>query len=280
MSNPIFVYDVTIPADVVSDRMVIEDWLKENTKKWCYQKEKGEETGYLHWQLRFSLNDKQRIKQVIDAFQAMDMAGCHVSPTSEAGAKAAQFYKYCTKGYTRIEGPYADNIKPKYMSAKVKKMLDEGLRPWQKQVLESDPEQEVIHVIVDEDMDGWGKSSMVDWVLYFNNGLIIPSIWDTATKIMGYVFQSHHVTDGRLYLVDMPRAEDSHAKQKEMYSALEMIKNGHICDWRQGHVGMEQIPPPSLWVFCNKKPNLKLLSPRKWRIYTVERETYSLRLIN
>lgn len=277
MTNPIFVFDITIPYDSVT-KDNLEHWCKKTAKKWCFQREKSLKTEYDHWQVRVSLNNKMRIKQMINECQAQEFVGCHVSPTQEEVANSkALFYKYVTKEDTRVEGPWADNLKPKYMTKKVKTMMENGLFPWQQYLLDCDPDDEAINVIVDPEMGGMGKTSMVDWVAYWDLGLIVPGIWDTATKIMGYVYQCSGRIAGRTYLVDLPRAEDSIAKQKELYCALEEIKNGHVYDWRQGNVGFEQIPPPNLWVFANSKPNPKLLSPRKWKLWTVDKVTKELK---
>ena len=59
--NPVAVFDFTLKAEGIT-REQVEKWLKLECKTWTFQLEKGEETGYLHWQGRCSYRNKKKLR--------------------------------------------------------------------------------------------------------------------------------------------------------------------------------------------------------------------------
>ena len=66
-NNAICVYDFTASKDK-TDFEVLKNLLITHCKKWVFQLEKGEETGYEHYQGRFSLKIKKRLNECIKLF--------------------------------------------------------------------------------------------------------------------------------------------------------------------------------------------------------------------
>uniref|UniRef100_UPI004048BC6C hypothetical protein n=1 Tax=Algoriphagus sp. TaxID=1872435 RepID=UPI004048BC6C len=116
--NALCAWDFTLPAECLN-LSELKEFLKEHCKSWCFQKEKGADTGYLHWQGRVSLKVKARKGPTLEK--------CHWSPTSTEN-KDNDFY--VMKGDTRVEGPWSD--KDIYIPRQTR---DITLRPWQLQVL-------------------------------------------------------------------------------------------------------------------------------------------------
>lgn len=90
-------------ADCIAEAPVLEKWLKDNTKNFIFQLERGEESGNLHFQGYLQLETKDRdtalAKKLRDAGFKM-----HVAPSSTAGKQALQ--DYAMKDDTRVQGPW------------------------------------------------------------------------------------------------------------------------------------------------------------------------------
>ena len=60
--NGVFCWDFTLDGEVECEE--VKEWLKKLAKKWCFQLEKGEKTGYVHYQGRVSLIVKVRMPEL------------------------------------------------------------------------------------------------------------------------------------------------------------------------------------------------------------------------
>lgn len=98
MTNAVYVYDLTIPQEG-TDKDELETYFNVICSKWTYQLEKGEETGFLHYQCRVSLVKKVRITGAIKLFEKYK---AHVSITF---AKNMGNDFYVMKEDTRVDGP-------------------------------------------------------------------------------------------------------------------------------------------------------------------------------
>lgn len=259
----ICVWDFTLKAENIPSENLLTA-LKVGCKHWAFQLEESD-TGYLHYQGRISLKVKARLNQAKGIFG--EWVGVHLSPTSNAN-RDNEFY--VLKADTRKDGPWTDrDPPPRFQSRKVRVLLDQGLRPWQKMVVESNPEEEVINYIYDPLMNGLGKSSLVDYLEWKGIGALVPAVWGDATKLMGYICKN---PIAKIYLVDVPREL---TRPKDLYMVLEEVKNGRAYDWRHETM-LKRFDEPAIWVFGNSPPPLKALSPRKWRVWVVDRTTMSL----
>nr|WCD56390.1 MAG: replication associated protein [Smacoviridae sp.] len=72
-------------------------------------------------------------------------------------------------------------------------------------------------------------------------------------------------TEAKAFVFDIPRSDDG-KREKQMWSAIEQIKNGYLYDkrntWREAW-----IDPPKILVFTNSPPNKECLSKDRWRTY-------------
>lgn len=250
-------WDVTCPKDAVTKDEIIKI-LKNNCKKWTFQLEVGE-SGYEHWQGRFSLKVKQRLLSAKKPWPPE----AHLSVTSSAN-HGNTFY--VTKEETRVDGPWSDTDEEIFIPWDVQLMNE--LKPWQANINEFADIRELrrIHVIVNTE-GNIGKTSLCRWLMVHGRGRALPFCNDYR-DILRMVCD---MPVSKLYLIDMPRAI---CKEKlfQFWSAIESIKGGYAYDDR--YKFRDRIfDPPQVVVFTNSVPDLGLLSADRWDLLTVRDES-------
>lgn len=251
------VYDLTIPCNKVSFDDLL-GFMKSECKMWAFQKEKGEETEYLHYQCRVSLKVKKRVSTMVKLVNEK-IPGSHVSPTSTQNS-GNQFY--VLKDETRVDGPWTDQDVE--MPINLRKTPE--WYPWQQRIIDglSTYEERVINVIIDT-VGCQGKSLLANWLAVRKRACKIPP-YNDHKDIMRMVMNHPTVS---CYFVDIPRAVDQKCMHN-FYGALEEIKNGHAYDeryrWKE-----KWFDPPQVWVFTNTWPNDDWLSKDRWRFWRIEK---------
>lgn len=253
--SPCCVWDFT-SYDINLNKDAIIEHLRNISKKFCFQLEKGEKKGKNHWQGRISLKEKKRQAQVVVLFNTL-FKKFHISRTS-ANNKDNDFY--VCKEETRLEGPYKDTDIE--VPRDVKKMIK--LLPWQKKLKKtlSTEEDRIIDVIIDLEGNS-GKTSFTRYMMVHHGGKLLPMCNDYK-DILRMVMC---IGKKDLYFIDMPRAMNKE-KLYQFYSAIETIKGGYAYDDRYEFKDMI-FDPPRICIFTNKKPDLKLLSQDRWRLWTI-----------
>jgi len=97
-TNAICTFDFTAKGETNTHLSIIES-LSKHCKAFVFQLEKGEQTGYVHYQGRVSLNERARKANILALKDAK------YSPTSREGSKN---FDYVMKEDTRLEGPWSD----------------------------------------------------------------------------------------------------------------------------------------------------------------------------
>lgn len=260
MSSQIAVWDLTIPEDRIA-LADLKGLLVAVCKRWCFQLEKGAETGYLHWQCRVSLDKKLRLNE----FRQTPLGSLgHLSPTSKAGALKANFYSYCTKGKTREKGPWCDTDEEKVLTRQLKMFETFELYPWQKQVCDMSTQFNMRTIDIIYDVTGnLGKSIFGEWMEYVSLAEEIPPF-----RLMDDIFQwVFGRPKAAAYFVDMPRGMKKD-KLADFYSGLEIIKNGVAYDKRYT-ARKVRFDRPRVFVFTNELPCFDLMSRDRWRVWNV-----------
>ena len=251
-----YVFDFTEKYGRTKEELIL--WMKKFTKKWGFQREIGEQTGYDHYQGRISLETKLRLGELIIQYPICGKW----SLTSKENSSGDAFYNYVTKEDTRVEGPWKSKDKALYIPRQIKEIKE--LLPWQNSVVEKIQIWDTRHIDIIVDKEGCtGKSTLVGWACC--NGLArkIPPL--NNFKEMMCLTMS--MPESRAYFVDMPRALDKN-KVEEFYSAIESIKDGHLWDNRYTYKE-KWIDSPNIWVFTNVPVNKKLLSKDRWRVWNI-----------
>jgi hypothetical protein len=74
----------------------------------------------------------------------------------------------------------------------------------------------------------------------------------------------------RCYVVDFPRVLGKEDAVADIFAALEELKNGWVETAFYGKPGELLMEPPHVIVMSNDKPNLKLASKDRWKVFQLE----------
>lgn len=243
----------------------LKQWLKANCKKWTFQLEQGD-SGYRHWQGRFSLIKKRTKQLTLKLFVSIKPPN-YLELTTNKEHQREAFYSM--KEDTRIEGPFTDmDEKPEIYIPKQFQKIE--LYEWQKFIIESKnwPISRQVNLIYDVG-GNTGKSTVASIGELMHNGIDMPPLNDFKELIalMCNICMSQNIRAPGLVFIDMPRA-----MRKDqlfgMYSAIEQIKKGKLYDIRYNYKSW-WIDSPQVWVFTNTPPDLTYLSSDRWKIWTL-----------
>lgn len=225
--------------------------------RWVFQLERGDETGYLHYQGRCSLKAGRNQKDVAS------WLGCGFSQVSpEHETESNDFY--LVKEETRVDGPWSDKDCKKAPVPWDLKVITEW-KPWQMSLFESFKEKDdrIINVLIDE-VGGIGKTKVFKKALYEGWIGMVPAIGDAKDIVQAVC--SMGPKDA--YVVDLPRCGESDQHMRSIYKAIEMVKNGVVLDYRYSFKQLI-MGSPVIWVFTNLVPNMDHLSADRWRLWSV-----------
>jgi len=256
--NAVACYDATMSCDKIS-REQVDSFLQEHCKHWVFQQERSD-SGFLHYQMRFSLQVRRRTKELGKLLSNLDM-GCHVAPTVTDNMLPSKAF-YCLKPDTRVDGPWAsEDPKPIVLPRQLQGCT---LRPWQQQVVDDVEifDSRTINVIIETEGNK-GKSFLGTWVGIHRIGMSIPPLNDY--KDIMRVVMSRPVS--KLYIIDMPRSIEQ-KKLAGLYGGLEELKSGHAWDDRYSFKEI-YFDSPSIWIFTNVEPNLSYLSRDRWKLWKI-----------
>lgn len=249
-------YDSTIKADDPKEHpyeeqmKVLKATIEElEPDKYAFQLEQGEETGYLHWQVRVKL------KRGISESKIVKVLPGHVTVTSNLGRN----FDYVQKDKTCVDKAY------RYYSGNpdviaFRDVIGMKLRQWQMNcwlAIMGESDREIVVVV---DTNGCtGKSTFAKWLVYYHNAWeIFPC--ETSKEMMGQVIPG--VEEGKdIFIFDLTRAEGE--TSSAMWSAVEMIKDGRAYDTRY-HDKRVYFPHPKVVVFTNTEPDREMLSRDRW----------------
>lgn len=261
------VWDFTLKSEDVDFNNLVST-LKLNCKMWVFQKEKGEETGFIHYQGRFSLFKKARKGPVLVAFSDFPNIRVSVTCSKVAGKTSKQTkFDYVLKVESRIEGPWTDKAAPKFIPSDVLKI--KTLYPWQQRVkdiacdtTDDDERDRGIHYVCCHEGKK-GKSSFIKWM--FCNGFAeMLGAMDTAKDLgrAAYCLESN-----KCYLFDLPRSLNKRALGP-FFQGIEDLKNGIAVDDRYEYK-RKLMNPPRVIIFANSLPDMRCLSKDRWIFWTI-----------
>ncbi len=265
----VYVYDFTLPV-VYQVALADEDYLdcqvtftdviielNKICKKYTFQKERGEQMGYTHFQGRISLKKKIRKEQMFK-WQPWK-THCHFSVTSSASHKDND---YVLKEDTRVGGPWEGPSESTFIPNHVKNLT---LRCWQQSILDISQiyEPRKINIVYDN-KGNIGKSILSMYMRCHGFARLIPGTVQDAKDICQIVCC---MPVSKCYIIDMPRALPKF-KLNGLYAAIESLKNGHVYDIRYKYT--EKIfNPPNVIVFTNELPDPAMLSEDRWDVWEV-----------
>lgn len=262
-------YDFTWSADVFQGPDHVKAVLRRMAKHWAFQKERGEETGYVHWQARVSLKVRRRLSDMLKNWDKISEGAPrpHMSVTSGA---AATTFDYVMKPDTRVEGPWTDKDKEVYIPWQYRGLLDK-LYPWQQKVWDSADVRDRRTINLVYCPGGCkGKTTVAMLMLLYGRGIIIPPVNDAEKLVQSTcdILMAKECREPKAVFVDLPRAMNKE-KLFGIYTAIEQVKNGYVYDMRYSH--REWVfDTPAVWVFTNAEPDTGMLSADRWRVWTID----------
>lgn len=258
------VWDFTLSNKNNLDINILKDTLCEVSKHWALQLEKGE-TGYIHWQGRFSLMKRKRLGALIKLFKLYEQWDeVHFSPTANANTKN---FNYVMKADTRIDGPWTDKDEEKFETKQLQIFKGYKMYPWQK-TLENKATDwcpRKIDMIYDT-VGNQGKSIFSEYLEYTGVAEEIPPF-----RMMDDIFQwVASRPKKQCYIIDMPRALKKD-KLADFYAGIEIVKNGVCYDKRYKAV-KKRFDRPRIFVFTNTLPNFNFMSPDRWVVWEINQK--------
>lgn len=278
-------WDVTIKKSLVPSYLDLAKTFKKIAKKWVFQEEKGEATGFEHYQCRISLHKKQRLKDLLKSLESHELKGVHLSPTSNPGTSN---FDYVMKEQTRIEGPWDDRSydklvkrekKEQNMPMKTKKLIARGLPPWMKQCLmwrenqlnEDTHDDRSIHWIYDPVGGVHMKSSFEEYCWYYDLAYGVSKSTDIDKMEIFTIGEAEEKEkdDNQVIalIIDIERANNDKSEDG-LYTYLEKIKNGKFSTWKYNSRGVRQPFYPIVYVFANHLPKEEKLTGGRFNVWT------------
>lgn len=256
-------WDITMSA-ALNEKSTVLKFADSLFKRWAFQLEKGKEDGYLHWQFRGSLETKKRKGELIKMMRegGIVIADNAVKPSAKITFTSCD-EEYVMKEDTRVEGPWSSKDVVAYIPIDMRATPD--WRPWQAECIETmavKPNRRHIHCFVDTS-GNIGKSFLAMWLHCHGKAFYVPCFTE-AKELM-------RMSTGMLksgwrdtFFIDLPRAL-SHKSENEIYGGIEQLKTGMIYEDRY-EFRMQAIDPVHVFIFTNRVPNMKLVSPDRWII--------------
>lgn len=266
MSGQCSCWDLRFTANEDITKDILINKFNSIAKKWVFQKEQGEKTGYIHFQCRISLIKKTIKKTLLTLFEGIEPNYCE--PTSKENYKNDNVF-YVTKEQTRLDGPWkSTDPKPKFIPVQFRHIKE--LYPFQNSILSKKHyNYRNCNNIIDK-TGNIGKSCVAFMAYLKRDALYCPPMND-AQKIIEFVYcKLENVEDDKvpdMFIFDLPRSMSKDCLFG-MYSAIEQIKTGYIYDTR--YKGRDRwINSPDIWVFTNEPPALGRLSKDRWNLWQV-----------
>jgi hypothetical protein len=239
IKNQLFLWLVTLPSAEIEASQLSQE-LSTFCKKFVFQKEKGKETGYIHWQIYISLKTKEYFATVKNLFPH----NAHIEPVKD-GWKAAN---YCKKSDTRIEGPYDEK------SVFLKTITN--LYEWQKKILDNcltEPDDRTINWIWESEGNR-GKTQFCKYMAVKHKATVLGN---GAFKDVAYALQENP----KIVLFNITRD----VEEKINYSVIEAVKDGMIFSGKY-ESKTKIFNSPHVYIFANFEPRVKAMSRDRWVI--------------
>lgn len=262
MSKVLACWEMVISSTETTKEYLIKKF-RSIAKHWAFQLERGELTGYEHYQCRVSLHKKTTMNHVINL---MGVNAIRLLPTCNNQLNKSNLFDYVLKDQTRVDGPWTDKDPP---VIEIPEQYDVALYPWQQELYDlvineiKSKTYRNVHVLYDA-KGGIGKTTFALNLTCHGKAEYIPPMND-ARDIMRAVYA---LPDNGLYIIDLTRSMRKE-KLHGLYSAIEQIKNGFFYDDRY-EFKRRIIKSPAVIVLTNELPDLNYLIFDRWKIHIVD----------
>ena len=278
-NNPIAMFDITIPACDETTTAADDDATNAKTKtaaevmtmlrgyckSWIFQLERGDTTGFLHFQCRVSLMKKKRLTMIKKLIAEGKLFG-HWSPTCNSVHNGNNF-NYVMKEDTKVDGPWKDTDEIKVKTQQLIEFETYDLRPYQQYIFDTAQKFDMRHIhLIYDSVGNIGKSLFGEFMEYYDFAEEIPPY-----RMMDDIFAWVATRPiKKCYFVDMPRGMKKD-RLGDFYSGIEIIKNGVAYDKRYSAKKI-RFSRPQIFIFTNTLPSLELMSRDRWVILDIQRD--------
>lgn len=250
VGNASYVYSFTMKKDKLSTKGV---WnlLKLHCKKFTFQLERGEKTGYEHYQGMVSLKKKLRFKQVAEL-----LLDSHVEQAKNPHA----LEKYCQKADTRLDGPW--NEKSSFIRDR---FLEFTPLPWQQEILDiisTEPDDRTIHWYYSPTRGKLGKTLLAKHLCLTRNAVFVS---DKGADIKCAISMLPVAPDVCIFYFTKTQEEF----MGSCYGAIESIKDGIYFNGKY-ESGMKLMDCPHVLCLSNFYPRVEALMVDRWHIVNIE----------
>lgn len=262
------VYDFRANFENFIDYNDCIEYLHKIAKKFVFQLEIGKENNYKHWQGRLSLWKIKRKTELLKLLKGLDKPNPfnYLEPTTTEEHKKEAFY--CMKEDSKIEGPWSDKDKAKYIPRQYRNIK---LYEWQQQIVDSKDihQDRIIDCIVDE-VGKMGKSTIASICDLYYGGIDLPPINDCEKIISSLCDKliAKQETNPKILFFDMPRALNKD-KLHQLFTAMEIIKKGKVWDMRNSYKEW-WFDSPRIWCFTNTQPDISYFSSDRWCFWEID----------
>lgn len=226
-----------------------------------------------HYQGKINCSDRKAKGTLLADFQAagFDITNLTLRPVSSNGRQANALDFYCTKLDTRVSGPFADASwqppkKKKVYEGKDLECMETPLQ-WQSTVLDwlgAPADDRTVRWIYNKAGNA-GKSKLQKYLCWKAKATMVPMGTATQLKTCVIAKGAHDA-----YVCNIGRVSGNAESQRDLFSALEAIKDGFVESAMYGKVQTLFMEPPHVIVFSNDLPDLRLASMDRWKVYEVK----------
>lgn len=180
---------------------------------------------------------------------------------------------YVTKDEGRVKGPFYAGKNHKFDT----NMAKTPLRHWQKTLFELLTSEELPQlkdrkVIWVEDTQGnTGKSWFQKWLRLGQKKIVVRSLpVSNVDRLMSavHIINKNHKVD--VYCIDLTRTRGEDQSYKDLFSAVEQIKNGSAIDLMYGKYNESYFDPPVVIIFTNERLDTPIGLHRTYHDYLSE----------
>lgn len=234
-----------------------------------FQEECGTMKGKIHYQGILTLSGPRQSKTyVLSLFAARfkNIAGLTLQPqySSEGGEQ------YVTKNDTRISGPYYCGKKEKFST----EFSEKKLTVWQSelysflcQVENLQYFRDRIVITVEDSQGNSGKSFFLKWLRTGQKQLTSRKLpVSSVDRLISAVAKINAEEKVNLFTVNLTRSMGENQSYKDLFAALEEIKDGYVTDVMYGKYVESIFKPPLIVIFTNVNmaDYLDKLSADRW----------------